>query len=194
MPGESVIYQAKLHWIVYAWAAVLGGAGVVSLVAGAPAAAPGAMLLAGVAGLVAYVKYVTYVTSEFAVTDKRVLMKVGWIRRRSVETLLGKVEAIVVEQGIGGRLLDYGTIVVTGTGGTRERFDRIAAPLDFRRQVQAQIAASLEANTVRRPEVPMPEAVAGSVREERDCPYCAERILAKARVCKHCGREVEPLV
>ena len=191
MPGESVIYQAKLHWIVYAWAAVLGGSGVAFLVAGAPAAAPGAMLLAGIVGLVAYVKYLT---SEFAVTDRRVLMKVGWIRRRSVETLLGKVEAIAIEQGIGGRLLDYGTIVVTGTGGTRERFDRIATPLEFRRQVQAQIAAILEANTVHRPEIPVPEAVAGSVREERDCPYCAERILAKARVCKHCGRDVEPLV
>jgi len=191
MPGESVIYQAKLHWIVYAWAAVLGGSGVAFLVAGAPAAAPGAMLLAGIVGLVAYVKYLT---SEFAVTDRRVLMKVGWIRRRSVETLLGKVEAIAIEQGIGGRLLDYGTIVVTGTGGTRERFDRIAAPIDFRRQVQAQVAAILETNTARRPEIPTPEAVTGSVREERDCPYCAERILAKARVCKHCGREVEPLV
>ena len=32
------------------------------------------------------------------------------------------------------------------------------------------------------------------VREERECPYCAERILKKARVCKHCGRDVEPLV
>ena len=188
MPGESVIHQAKLHWIVYAWAAVLGGAGVVFLVAGAPAAAPGAMLLAGMSGLVAYVKYVT---SEFAVTDRRVLMKVGWIRRRSVETLLGKVEAVAVEQGIGGRLLDYGTIVVTGTGGTRERFDRIAAPLEFRRQVQAQIAAMLETNKVPRPEITRSEP---GVREERDCPYCAERILAKAKVCKHCGREVEPLV
>ena len=33
----------------------------------------------------------------------------------------------------------------------------------------------------------------GEVREERECPYCAERILKKARVCKHCGRDVEPL-
>ena len=170
---------------------MLGGAGVVLLVAGAPAAVPGAMLLAGIAGLVAYVKSVT---SEFAVTEKRVLMKVGWIRRRSVETLLGRVEAIAVEQGIGGRLLDYGTIVVTGTGGTRERFDRIAAPLDFRREVQAQIAAILEANTARSLEIPVPQGVVGSVREERDCPYCAERILVKAKVCKHCGRDLEPLV
>ena len=30
-------------------------------------------------------------------------------------------------------------------------------------------------------------------RDERECPYCAERILSKAKVCKHCGREVEPL-
>ena len=139
MPGESVVYQAKLHWIVYAWAAVLGGAGVVLLVAGAPAAVPGAMLLAGIAGLVAYVKSVT---SEFAVTEKRVLMKVGWIRRRSVETLLGRVEAIAVEQGIGGRLLDYGTIVVTGTGGTRERFDRIAAPSTFAEKSRRRLRRS----------------------------------------------------
>lgn len=33
---------------------------------------------------------------------------------------------------------------------------------------------------------------APSGREERECPYCAELILKKARVCKHCGRDVEP--
>ncbi len=32
-----------------------------------------------------------------------------------------------------------------------------------------------------------------SDRSERDCPWCAERILARARVCKHCGREVESI-
>ncbi len=31
-------------------------------------------------------------------------------------------------------------------------------------------------------------------RDERECPYCAEKILKKARVCKHCGRDVEPVV
>lgn len=35
--------------------------------------------------------------------------------------------------------------------------------------------------------------LAAEVREERECPYCAEKILKKAKVCKHCGREVEPL-
>lgn len=32
------------------------------------------------------------------------------------------------------------------------------------------------------------------VREERECPYCAERILKRARICRYCGRDVEPLV
>ena len=30
-------------------------------------------------------------------------------------------------------------------------------------------------------------------RDERECPYCAERILKRARVCKHCGRDLELL-
>jgi predicted lipid-binding transport protein (Tim44 family) len=36
-----------------------------------------------------------------------------------------------------------------------------------------------------------PSAVtAEAVRDERECPFCAEPILRKARVCKHCGRDV----
>lgn len=32
-----------------------------------------------------------------------------------------------------------------------------------------------------------------AARDERRCPFCAEWILAQARVCKHCGRDVEPI-
>jgi uncharacterized membrane protein YdbT with pleckstrin-like domain len=81
-------------------------------------------------------------TSEFAVTNKRVLIKIGWLRRHSLETLLSKIETIRVEQGILGRALDYGTIVVSGTGGSKEPFRTIASPMEFRRKVQDQIAAS----------------------------------------------------
>ncbi len=71
-------------------------------------------------------------------TTRRVLIKVGVLRRRSLELLLSKVESIGVDQGIVGRLLGYGTIIVTGTGGTKEPFRMIAAPLEFRRMVQQQ--------------------------------------------------------
>src|SRR5919109_1232429 len=82
---------------------------------------------------------IRYLSSDFAVTDKRVLARTGLIQRHSLETLLSKVEAIGVDQDFKGRLLGYGTITITGTGGTREAIARIPAPLEFRRQVQAQI-------------------------------------------------------
>jgi uncharacterized membrane protein YdbT with pleckstrin-like domain len=133
-----------------------------------------------------------YTTSEFAVTNKRVIIKVGWIRRRTLETMLSKVEGINVDQELIGRLLGYGTLVVTGTGGTKEQFTKIANPFEFRRQVQGAIAA---ADELRAPSaaasISNAAATAGSdARVERECPFCAERILAKAKVCRFCGRDV----
>jgi len=125
-------------------------------------------------------------SSEFAVTDKRVIIKVGLVRRRTLETMLGKVEGIGVDQSLTGRILGFGTIVVTGTGGTKEEFDRIANPLEFRRQVQAAISSSDAQRAVALPQGADPLAE----RQERECPYCAERILVKAKVCRFCGRDV----
>lgn len=62
---------------------------------------------------------VNYSASEFGVTNKRILAKVGWAKRRSLDMLLTKVEGIYVEQGILGKILGYGTVVVTGTGAPR---------------------------------------------------------------------------
>jgi uncharacterized membrane protein YdbT with pleckstrin-like domain len=73
-----------------------------------------------------------------AVTSKRVIMKVGLLRKRTVELFLPKVESVRVEQGLLGRMLRYGDIVVRGTGGTAEPFKNVRLPLEFRRQVQQQ--------------------------------------------------------
>jgi uncharacterized membrane protein YdbT with pleckstrin-like domain len=83
---------------------------------------------------------VSYFTTEFAVTDKRIIAKTGLLRRRSLELLLSKVESIGVNQPIMGRIFNYGTIVVVGTGGTKEGFPNIVAPMDFRKRINAQIA------------------------------------------------------
>jgi uncharacterized membrane protein YdbT with pleckstrin-like domain len=76
-------------------------------------------------------------SSEFAVTNKRVIIKLGVLTTRSIELLLSKVEGIAVEQSFSGRILGYGGIVVTGSGGTKEPFEGIQSPLDFRQAVQA---------------------------------------------------------
>ena len=71
-----------------------------------------------------------------AVTNKRVIIKVGLISRRTAELNLNKVENIGVNQSILGRILNYGTITVVGTGGTHEQFRWVASPIEFRRAVQ----------------------------------------------------------
>ena len=83
--------------------------------------------------------FVNYASSEFGVSNKRVLMKTGFLSRHSLETLLAKVESIGVHQGLLGRILGFGTIIIGGTGGSKEAFFGIRAPLEFRRRVQEQI-------------------------------------------------------
>jgi uncharacterized membrane protein YdbT with pleckstrin-like domain len=137
LPNEQVTYRARLHRIIYALPAML-------LVAALLAALGGGWIAGtaiGVIGCVLFLPpWIRSVSSEFAITNKRVLIKVGLVRRHSLELLLQKVEGIGVDQGILGRILGYGTITVSGVGGTKEAFRMIANPLEFRRQVQASLA------------------------------------------------------
>lgn len=144
MPGESVVYRARLHWAVYLPAiffALVSGA---FCIASVDARIVGGLVFLFLVLPMGLSALVNVKTAEFAVTDKRVLMKFGFIRRTSLEVLLTKVEGIVVDQGIGGRVLGFGTIVVSGTGGSKTPFPKIAAPMRFRRAVQEQIEKTAE--------------------------------------------------
>jgi len=143
LPDETVEYRTHLHPVIFlqpALFAIVGLSFVVYWLLHRQLSGfwmLGAVFLVYAAG-VGVDRAVRYVSSEFAITNKRVLIKVGFINRHSLEMLLTKVETIRVEQGILARILDFGTIVVTGTGGTNEPFRLIANPLEFRRQVQAR--------------------------------------------------------
>jgi uncharacterized membrane protein YdbT with pleckstrin-like domain len=196
LPGEQIIYRARLHWIIFGASiacVLLGLALAIILQTAQHDYWYIGIALVGIGLLLAIGPAIRFISSEFAVTNKRVLSKVGFIERESDETLLSKVEAVSVDQGILGRLLGFGTVTITGTGGTQEAFSTITEPLDFRRQIQTQVVALEErrgaAGSVAAARPSEPEAP----RVERECPYCAERILARARVCKHCGRDVVPV-
>ncbi len=72
-------------------------------------------------------------TDEFAITNKRVIMKTGLISRDVFEMTVGHIESINVDQSIMGRIFGYGTVTIVGSGGTRESFEDIADPIRFRR-------------------------------------------------------------
>ncbi len=74
-------------------------------------------------------------------------MKVGFIRRKSLEVLLSKVEGIQVDQSILGRILGFGSVTIIGTGGTQDQFDMLKSPFEFRRKAQEQIASVQDSRT-----------------------------------------------
>ncbi len=90
--------------------------------------------------------YIKRATSEFAVTDKRIIIKTGFIRRKSLEIFLRQVEGLYVDQGILGRILRYGTLSIIGTGGTKEPFPYIDDPMGFRYAAQNQVALAQDAS------------------------------------------------
>jgi uncharacterized membrane protein YdbT with pleckstrin-like domain len=152
-PGEKVVYASALHWVIFTRAIlaaiiclVLVGAAVYfggSLLPNPPPqaregwggvlalwiAAAIFALLALSAGLRAFMRRAT---TEFAVTDHRVIYKTGLLGRHTLEMNRSKVESVDVDQSIFGRLLNYGTIIVRGTGGSLEPIRHIAQPLRFR--------------------------------------------------------------
>jgi len=137
LAGERVVYKTRLHWILFLRPALVVVAGIALALVLRPVQDPpwlwmiGAGL--GVIGLAwAFVHYVELMTSEFAV----LILKVGLISRYTTELLLTKVETIGVQQGLIGRMLGYGDLIVTGTGGAREVFRRVRDPIGFRNHVQ----------------------------------------------------------
>jgi len=76
--------------------------------------------------------FVSVSTTELAITNKKVIGKFGFFRRLTIDTPLTKVESVIVNQGIFGRMLGYGTIQIRGIGGTKDTVPNIAKPQDFR--------------------------------------------------------------
>lgn len=73
------------------------------------------------------------ISTELAITDRRVIAKFGFIRRNTVEISLSKIESIQVNQGLLGRVFDFGSLVVSGAGNPQAPIPGICRPLDFRK-------------------------------------------------------------
>jgi uncharacterized membrane protein YdbT with pleckstrin-like domain len=149
MANEQLVYKAKLHKVIFLLPAlcaiVLFAVGIKVLTSAYSFKEVIGVGLILIGLLILAIPYVQYKTSEFGVTNKRVIIKLGLIQRDTAEMFLQKIEAVNVSQNILGRILNFGTIRIIGTGGSTEAFNTIAAPLAFRLQIQEQIDASQNA-------------------------------------------------
>jgi uncharacterized membrane protein YdbT with pleckstrin-like domain len=145
-PGEKVLYSTNAHWMFYlpaigAWAVAL----VLVILSRATTTESIALVCLAAAAVVAIAALYWTIrawfhrwTTETDVTNLRVVHKTGFIKRRTFEMSLDKVESVDVNQSILGRLMNYGDVTVRGVGEGFETIKAIASPLAFRNSITAR--------------------------------------------------------
>lgn len=147
-PGETVRHSASIHWFIYLpafWfaAAALAVVLLVTMNIGdvgtswREVALIAALILGVIALYLLLRAWIARTTTELVATDRRVIYKRGLVRRYTAEMGMEKVESVLVDQSIMGRLFNYGTITVRGTGGGIEPLPNIGDPIAFRNHVTA---------------------------------------------------------
>jgi uncharacterized membrane protein YdbT with pleckstrin-like domain len=146
-PGENILATGRLHWIIYKDAAVCVLLSIILfLVASNPnysentavLASGAAFFLLAAAILLAIKAWFDQWITEIAVTNLRVIYKRGFISRHTAEMNMDKIESVTVTQSILGRMLDYGTIDIRGTGVGIEHLHQIATPVALRNSITAR--------------------------------------------------------
>jgi uncharacterized membrane protein YdbT with pleckstrin-like domain len=145
-PGEKVLYSTNAHWIFYLPAIAAWIVALALYIIARNTVGPGLetmwLVLAAAAALVAVAAtakaWFHVWTTETDVTNLRVVHKTGFIKRRTFEMSLDKVESVDVNQSILGRIINYGDVTVRGVGEGSETIKTIASPLDFRNHITAR--------------------------------------------------------
>ena len=142
-PGEKVVFETRLSWTLYVPAVVeaLVALALPFFAVSVPGFGVAVFALAALTAAAALVSFLRAWfrrwTTEIAVTDRRVVLKRGFIRRHTVEMNMQKVESVDVDQTLIGRLFNYGNVTIRGTGSSFEKLSRIDSPLKLRTTVTA---------------------------------------------------------
>ena len=152
-PGETLVYRAPIHWVIYAPGLALAAMSAVILgygsTTGGGAAGSwqdlghSAIVVVGALGLALAAlmligAFIRRHTTEIAVTSRRAIYKTGIVRRVTSEISVDKIETVLVDQSVLGRIFNFGTIVIRGTGGGLEPVRNIDDPLTFRSKLTAR--------------------------------------------------------
>ena len=148
-PGEKVLVRGRLHWVIYLPAFLaMAAAPVIAVAARLALKDPSAAMIGyAVAGLVLAYGVITFIgrmivrmSTEFGVTDHRIIVKRGLVSLHTVEMSVDKVESVDVDQTILGRMLGYGAVTVHGVGAGWDPLPGLADPIGFRNAIAARTA------------------------------------------------------
>ncbi|MCH9689251.1 MAG: PH domain-containing protein [Gammaproteobacteria bacterium] len=135
MDNKQVVYQARLHWVLFIWPISFF---ILSAWLGLTFASfHEVSVLFMLIGLIwSVLTWLTYQFSSLTIKKKQIVLRTGILVRQTIDVPLSKIESIDIKQSIIGSLLKYGSLVITGTGGTRQSMGYVARPLTCRRHIE----------------------------------------------------------
>ena len=116
---EKIIYYINYHWVYVALAYFY-------------------LIIFGVfiVGVILFFRMmINKWTTERVLTNKRYIQKTGWISRKTEEISVHKIEEVEFNQSILGRVLNYGSVLISGTGVGKIKLNLIDDPLIFQKKL-----------------------------------------------------------
>ena len=132
--NEKIVYHTRLHWWVFMPSGVFFLLGLLFM----NQSSGFGMGLLVIALLMLGLAYLNWMSSEFVITNKRVILKKGFVSRILVEIQLNKAEGLIIEQGIVGRIFNFGGVLVTSSG-VKNAFAPMEAPFTFKKEVNEAV-------------------------------------------------------
>ena len=135
MTENISVYQSRLHWILFVWPAMfLCAVSFIGITFESFRTLSYIMILVALiwGGFI----WMTYHCSILNIKKKQVILCTGILVRQTIDIPMNKIESIDIRQSILGSLLQYGSLVITGTGGTRQYVNYLAKPLTCRRYIE----------------------------------------------------------
>lgn len=135
MTESNVVYLARLHWILFLWPAILAclamflGIEIYQL-------KEVALLFVVIALIWIAMTWVTFHFSSLTIKKKQIVLRTGMLVRKTIDIPLTKIESIDIRQSVFGSIFHYGTLIITGTGGTRHMIGFLNKPLTCRRYIE----------------------------------------------------------
>ena len=139
LPDETILFRTGKHLIIFYVPAIWAVIAIVFYFAHNPLVNKIAIVPAILMLVTGFNQWLIYITAEFAITNKRIIMREGFFFRHMTELRLSTVSNMTVNQSLVGQMLGYGTLVVSPFGGVNDVFSEIAYPFEFQKAAQMQL-------------------------------------------------------
>jgi len=145
MNGEQIVYEARQHWIIYLKPFLLLLIAIGLFVIPTKDMALLMQVCMSVVLLVVAAIWAVniYGGRKYILTNRRLILKRGILRRESTDLVLRRCEGVSISQTILGRMLNYGDVNVS-TGEVANKFVQIENPVQFSAQINQQISQNLQ--------------------------------------------------